>query len=87
MTRRLEQSPATTGSPSCLPSKSEALAAGIRDSLLFMKLRVWNLTAKLYGFFSEMGRAVEIGKKKKKKKQSNASTWRVWTTHKCLCEP
>lgn len=85
MTRRLEQSPATTGPPSCLPSKSEALAAGIRDSLLFMKLRVWNLTAKLYGFFSEMGRAVEIGKKKKK--QSNASTWRVWTTHKCLCEP
>ena len=86
MTRRPEQSPATAGPPSCLPSRSEALAAGIRDSLLFMKLRIWNLTAKLYGFFSEMGRAVEIGKKKKKK-QSNVSTWRVWTAHKRLCEP
>lgn len=69
MTRRLEQSPATAGPPSCLPSRSEALAAGIRDFLLFVKLRIWNLTAKLYGFFSEMGRAVEIGKKKKKSSQ------------------
>ena len=34
--------------------------------LPFMKLRVWNLTAKLYRFSSEMGRAVEIEKKKKK---------------------
>lgn len=58
MTRWPEQSPATAGPPSCLPSRSEALAAGIRDSLLFMKLRVWYLTAKLYGFFSEMGREV-----------------------------
>lgn len=32
---------------------------------LFMKLWVWNLIAKLYGFSSEMGRAVETEEKKK----------------------
>ena len=50
-----------------------------------MKLRVWNLTAKLYRFSSEMGRAVEI--EKKKKRLLNASTWRVWTAHKCYVNP